>query len=316
MRIEGIRMEILVGKETRAYLKKKGLPDRDLYELPESKLRFPDGAQYRLEVPTVNTAEAMRAVLETAEKYGVVINRIDETRGIMRHTDEELEEYIQIAKDFKVELNLSVGPRAAYDLSPQRATGTMEAGRIGYRLRGMEQVVRAVEDVKRAVELGCRGILVYDEGLLWLLNEMRKDGELPKDLSFKLSAHCGHGNPVSFKVLEMLGADSINPVRDLTLPMIAAIRQAVKVPIDVHVDNPASTGGMIRTYEAPEMVRVGAPIHLKTGNSVLERHGMLTTKEDGVKMAIQAVLVDRMIKRYYPEAVQSKKGAKGLAIPK
>ncbi|MEM1566031.1 MAG: peptidase [Candidatus Bathyarchaeia archaeon] len=309
-------MEILVGKETRAYLKKKGLPDRDLYELPESKLRFPDGAQYRLEVPTVNTAEAMRAVLETAEKYGVVINRIDETRGIMRHTDEELEEYIQIAKDFKVELNLSVGPRAAYDLSPQRATGTMEAGRIGYRLRGMEQVVRAVEDVKRAVELGCRGILVYDEGLLWLLNEMRKDGELPKDLSFKLSAHCGHGNPVSFKVLEMLGADSINPVRDLTLPMIAAIRQAVKVPIDVHVDNPASTGGMIRTYEAPEMVRVGAPIHLKTGNSVLERHGMLTTKEDGVKMAIQAVLVDRMIKRYYPEAVQSKKGAKGLAIPK
>ncbi len=309
-------MEILVGKETRAYLRKKGLPDRDLYELPESKLRFPDGAQYRLEVPTVNTAEAMRAVLETAEKYGVVINRIDETRGIMRHTDEELEEYIQIAKDFKVELNLSVGPRAAYDLSPQRATGTMEAGRIGYRLRGMEQVVRAVEDVKRAVELGCRGILVYDEGLLWLLNEMRKDGELPKDLSFKLSAHCGHGNPVSFKVLEMLGADSINPVRDLTLPMIAAIRQAVKVPIDVHVDNPASTGGMIRTYEAPEMVRIGAPIHLKTGNSVLEKHGMLTTKEDGVKMAIQAVLVDRMIKRYYPEAVQSKKGAKGLAIPK
>ncbi|MEM0057904.1 MAG: peptidase [Candidatus Bathyarchaeia archaeon] len=309
-------MEILVGKETRAYLRKKGLPDRDLYELPESKLRFPDGAQYRLEVPTVNTAEAMRALLETAEKYGVVINRIDETRGIMRHTDEELEEYIQIAKDFKVELNLSVGPRAAYDLSPQRATGTMEAGRIGYRLRGMEQVVRAVEDVKRAVELGCRGILVYDEGLLWLLNEMRKDGELPKDLSFKLSAHCGHGNPVSFKVLEMLGADSINPVRDLTLPMIAAIRQAVKVPIDVHVDNPASTGGMIRTYEAPEMVRIGAPIHLKTGNSVLEKHGMLTTKEDGVKMAIQAVLVDRMIKRYYPEAVQSKKGAKGLAIPK
>ncbi|MEM2440139.1 MAG: peptidase [Candidatus Bathyarchaeia archaeon] len=309
-------MEILVGKETRAYLRKKGLPDHDLYELPESKLRFPDGAQYRLEVPTVNTAEAMRAVLETAEKYGVVINRIDETRGIMRHTDEELKGFIQLAKDFKVELNLSVGPRAAYDLSPQRATGTAEAGRIGYRLRGMEQVVRAVEDVKRAVELGCRGILVYDEGLLWLLNEMRKDGELPKDLSFKLSAHCGHGNPVSFKVLEMLGADSINPVRDLTLPMIAAIRQTVKVPIDVHVDNPASTGGMIRTYEAPEMVRIGAPIHLKTGNSVLEKHGLPTTKEDGVKMAIQAVLVDRMVKKYYPEAVQSKKGAKGLAIPK
>ncbi|MGD0996166.1 MAG: peptidase [Candidatus Bathyarchaeia archaeon] len=307
---------MLIGKETRAYLGKKGFPDHDLYELPESKFRFSDGAQYRLEVPTVNSADTFRAILETAEKYGVVINRIDETRGIMIHTDEELKTYIQLAKDYQVELNLSVGPRAQYDLSPQRATGTAEGGRIGYRLRGMEQVVRAVEDVKRAIELGCRGIVVYDEGLLWLLNEMRKDGEIPKDMSFKLSAHCGHGNPISFKVLEMLGANSINPVRDLTLPMIAALRQSVKVPIDIHVDNPASTGGMIRTYEAPDMVRIGAPIHLKTGNSALVSHGVPTTKDEGVRMAIQAVLVDRMMKKYYPEAVQTKKGAKGLAIPK
>jgi hypothetical protein len=41
-----------------------------------------------------------------------------------------------------------------------------------------------------------------------------------------------------------------------------------------------------------------------------------TTKEEGVRMAIQAILVDRMLKRYYPEAVQTKKGAKGLAVPK
>jgi hypothetical protein len=307
---------MLIGKETRAYLAKKGFPDHDLNELPESKFRFSDGAQYRLEVPTVNSADTIRAILETAEKYGVVINRIDETRGIMVHTDEELKEYIRLAKDYLVELNLSVGPRAQYDLSPQRATGTSEAGRIGYRLRGMEQVVRAVEDVKRAIELGCRGILVYDEGLLWLLNEMRKDGEIPEDMSFKLSAHCGQGNPVSFKVMEMLGANSINPVRDLSLPMIAAIRQTVKVPIDIHVDNPASTGGMIRTYEAPDMVWVGAPIHLKTGNSALVSHGVPTTKDEGVRMAIQAILVDRMLKRYYPEAVQTKKGAKGLAVPK
>jgi hypothetical protein len=307
---------MLVGKETRAYLAKKGFPDHDLNELPESKLRFPDGAQYRLEVPTCNSSATMMAILETAEKSGVVINRIDETRGIMVHTDEELKEYIQIAKDHKVELNLSVGPRAQYDLSPQRATGTAEGGRMGYRLRGMEQIVRAAEDVKRAVGLGCRGILVYDEGFLWLLNEMRKDGEIPRDIKFKLSAHCGHGNPVSFKVLEMLGADSINPIRDLSVPMIAALRATVKAPIDIHVDNPASTGGMIRTYEAPDMVRVGAPIHLKTGNSALVSHGVPTTKDEGIRMATQAVLVDRMMKRYYPGAIQSKKGAPDLAIPK
>jgi hypothetical protein len=307
---------MLVGKETRAYLARKGFPDHDLNELPESKLRFPDGAQYRLEVPTCNSSATMMAILETAEKSGVVINRIDETRGIMVHTDEELKEYIQIAKDHRVELNLSVGPRAQYDLSPQRATGTAEGGRMGYRLRGMEQVVRAAEDVKRAIGLGCRGILVYDEGFLWLLNEMRKDGEIPRDVKFKLSAHCGHGNPVAFRVLETLGADSINPIRDLSVPMIAALRAAVKAPIDIHVDNPASTGGMIRTYEAPDMVWVGAPIHLKTGNSALVSHGVPTTKDEGVRMATQAVLVDRMMKKYYPGAVQSKKSAADLAVPK
>jgi len=307
---------MLVGERTRAFLRKLGLPDHDLYELPESKMRFPDGAQFRIEVPTVNSPEAMRAVLETAEKYGVTINRIDETYGIMRYTDEEIEEFIQLAKDYQVELNFSIGPRAEYDLSPQRATGTPEGGRIGYRLRGMEQIVRAVEDVKRATDLGIRGILVYDEGCLWLLNEMRKEGEIPRDTKFKLSAHCGHANPVSFKILEMLGADSINPVRDLTLPMIAAIRQAVKVPIDIHVDNPKSTGGMIRTYEAPELVRIGAPIHLKAGNSALATHGLPTTEREGVQMAKQAVLVYRIVKKYYPEAIQSKKGAADLAIPK
>lgn len=149
---------------------------------------------------------------------------------------------IELAKEWKYELNFSHGPRAKYDTS---ATALTPMGSfIGYRLRGMDQVSRAIEDVKRIVELGGRGFLVYDEGLLWVLNEMRKAGELPKNVTFKLSAHCGHGNPASLKVLEILSADSINPTRDLQLPMISAIRQAVKVPIDIHVDNPPASGGL------------------------------------------------------------------------
>jgi len=309
-------VEVIVGKKTREFLKKLGLPERELFELPTSPLRFPDGAHFRIEVPTVNSAETMRAVLETAEKYGVVINRITETYGIMRHDDKELEEYVNIAKEFQVELLMSVGPRAAYDTSAQRATGTVEGARISYRLRGVENLVYAIEDIKRAIHFGVRGFVIYDEGLLWVLNEMRKAGEIPRDVKFKVSAHCGHGNPASFKLLESLGADSINPVRDLTLPMIASLRAAVKVPIDIHVDNPKSTGGFIRFYEAPEIVRIAAPVHIKTGNSVVETHGVPTTKEQGVKMALTAVQAVEHIKRYFPEAVQSKKGAPDLAIPK
>ena len=303
-------------EETRAYLSKKGLPTGDMYDLPTSDMRFPDGAHFRIEVPTCNSAETFRAIMETAERHGVTVNRIDDTFGIMRYTDEGILDFISIAKEYGCEINFSIGPRATYDTSASRATGTPEGNRIAYRLRGMEQVIRAVEDSKRVIELGVRGLLVYDEGHLWLLNVMRKDGKIPTDVCFKLSAHCGHGNPLSFKVLEQLGADSINPVRDLTLPMISCLRQAVKVPLDIHTDNPKSTGGFIRTYEAPEIARIAAPVHLKAGNSALTTHGVPTTRQEGVNMGIQAVLVVRMVEKYFPEAKQSKKGAIGLAIPK
>ncbi len=299
--------------KTREFLVSLGLPAGDAFDLPTSDKRFADGAHFRIEVPTVNTALACKALLEEADKLGVTINRIDETYGAFRHTLEELKEYVAICKHYGVALNLSIGPRAAYDTS---ATRMSEQGRvIAYRLRGEEQIVRAIEDVKRIAEIGCRGVLVYDEGLLWVLNEMRKAGELPANMKFKNSAHNGQGNPASFKMLERLGADSINPVRDLSLPMLAALRQAVNVPLDLHTDNPPGSGGFIRVYEAPEMVRVAAPVYLKTGNSCVSGHGQLTTAQNGIDMARQASIVVEMVKRYYPEAVQSKPGQADMHIP-
>jgi hypothetical protein len=289
-----------------------GLPAGDLFDLPTSEQRFPDGAQFRIEVPTINSAAAMRALLETADRAGIVINRVTETYGIMRHTTTELKEYIAMARDKGVELVLSIGPRAPYDTSA--TVNTPQGVRISYRLRGMEQVIRAVEDVKRVVDLGCRRILVYDEGALWVLAEMRRSGDLPADIKFKVSAHCGHGNPASFKVLESLGADSINPVRDLQLPMIAALRRTIKVALDVHTDNPPGSGGFIRTYEAPEIVRLASPVHLKCGNSVIGGHGELTSSDEGRRMADQASMVVEALQRYYPEAVQSKPGVAARAV--
>ena len=151
--------------------------------------------------------------------------------------------------------------------------------------------------------------------MLWVVNEMRKDGALPKEIVYKCSAHMGHCNPASFKVLENLGADSINPVRDLQIPMIAALRAAVKVPIDVHTDNPPGSGGFIRVYEAPEIVRVGAPLHCKTGNSVIGGHGEMTSANDGKRMAEQAAIVVEMLSKYYPEAKQSGKRTSDMRIP-
>jgi hypothetical protein len=300
-------------EETRKYVKKLGLPEGDLNDLPTSNVRFPDGAAFRIEVPTVNSAEAVAALLETSDKYGVTINRVTETYGMFRHTRQELKEYCKLCNDYGCELILSTGPRATYDtgatvLSPQGV-------RISYRLRGMEQVLRAIEDVKRGIDIGCRSFLIYDEGMLWLAAQMRKDGELPKEITFKTSAHLGHCNPASFKVLESLGTDSISPVRDLQLPMIAALRAAIKIPIDCHTDNPPASGGFIRVYEAPEIARIAAPVHLKTGNSVVAGHGQITSAADGVRMAAQASIVVEMVNKYYPEATQTERGSSDLNIP-
>jgi len=78
---------------------------------------------------------------------------VTETYGMFRHTREEIKEYCRLCHDYGAELLLSVGPRATYDTG---ATVLSSQGvRISYRLRGMEQVLRAVEDIKRGYDLGC-----------------------------------------------------------------------------------------------------------------------------------------------------------------
>ncbi len=294
-------------KETRLFLNKIGLPSGDAYDLPSSAKRFADGAQYRFEVPGIQGPGSMKALLEELDTFGAVIHRVTQTKGIMILTDDEINEMVALAKQWQVELVLAIGPRATYDTSA--SVHTEEGQKMGLRLRGQEQIVRAIEDVKRAGKLGCRGFLIYDEGLLWVLDEMRKQGELPSDCKFKISAHCGHGNPCSAKLLENVGANSINPVRDIQLQMLAAIRQAISIPIDIHTENPASSGGFIRHYEVPEMIRVGSPIYLKTGGSVAKTHGWETTVAEAKKRAKQVNLVKRVIDSYDSDALCSAKGS-------
>ena len=51
-----------------------------------SELRLPHGAAYRTEFPTVNTAEAIRALLKSADELVVTINRVTGTYGVFRRT--------------------------------------------------------------------------------------------------------------------------------------------------------------------------------------------------------------------------------------
>ena len=294
-------------KETREFLSLLGLPEGDDYGLHSSPKRFPDGAQYRFEVPGIQGPGAMKALLEELDAKNIPIHRVTQTKGIMLLDDKDIEEMVTLAAQAGAELVLAIGPRATYDTSA--SVQTPEGQRMGLRLRGQEQIVRAIEDVKRAANLGCSSFLLYDEGLLWILHQMREKNAFPLPVKFKISAHTGHGNPCSAKLLESLGADSLNPVRDLQLPMLAAIRQAIQIPIDLHTENPASSGGFIRHYEVPEMIRLCAPVYLKTGGSVAKTHGWDTTAIEAKQRAKQVGLVKRVIDTYYSEAIGSEKGS-------
>jgi hypothetical protein len=59
------------------------------------------------------------------------------------------------------------------------------------------------------------------------------------------------------------------------------------------------------------MIRVSAPIYLKTGGSVAKTHSWDSTEADAKQRAKQVALVKRVIDQYYPEAVASTKGSVG-----
>ncbi|MBZ0303213.1 MAG: U32 family peptidase, partial [Anaerolineae bacterium] len=260
-----------------------------------------------------------RAVLEEAEKQQVLIHRVSQGSGIMLMTDAEIREMVKLGAEAGIEVSLFVGPRAAWDTGAQI---TASAGKnLGARLRGMDQVVYAVEDIKRANALGIRSVLVADEGLMWLVLEMKKAGELPADFVVKVSVQMGAANPISVRMMEQLGAGTYNTPTDLSLPQLAAIRQAIHIPLDIYVEVPDDFGGFVRHYEVPEMIRVAAPMYVKLGlrnspniypSGVHVEPTAIALSRERVHRA--AIALD-MIRRYYPEATTSKRGAPDLGIP-
>lgn len=306
-------------RTTRRLLENLGLPPGDLFTLPDSQKRFPDGAQYRVEIPSVEGPSVLAAVLGEAKARGVTVHRISQGSGIMMLSDDDIREMARLGHEAGIEVSLFVGPRAAWDTGAQV---TASSGKnLGARLRGMDQVVYATEDVLRATALGIRSVLVVDEGQLWLINEMRRTGDLPADLVVKVSVQMGAANPISVRLMQQLGAGTYNPPTDLSLPQLAAIRAAVDIPLDLYVEAPDDFGGFVRFYEVPDMIRVAAPIYVKLGlrNSPGIYPSGLHLEDLAIRMGRErvrrAALVLEVIRHYMPDARTSDARANDLGIP-
>lgn len=247
--------------DSRGILRKQSLPEADLGALPTSLKRFADGSTWKVEIPSVEGPEAFREVLAAAAEMSVPVHRISQGSGIMMQTDDEIREMVSIGLDNDVEVCLFTGPRASWDTGVQ---ATAPAGRIvAGSLRGADQVRYGLEDIQRGCELGLRSVLIGDLGLLSVVGRARADGDLPAELIIKVSVSMPVANPATARVLEHLGASTLNLPVDLHMSSIAAIRSAVDIPVDVYMEAADEFGGTVRHFEVPDLVKVAAPVYVK-----------------------------------------------------
>jgi len=299
-------------RQARSILSGLRLPEADAHDLPGSAKRFADGGQYRIEIPSVEGPRALEAVVAAAAEHAVGVHRISQGSGIMLLTDAEISAMLALGRAQGIEVCLFVGPRASWDVGVQAASTN---GRVlGASLRGADQLAYGIEDVLRASALGVRSVLVGDVGHLMVLGRMKAKGDLPSDFVLKTSITLPAANPATARVLEDLGATSVNLPVDLSLAQIAAVRQAIDVAIDFYVESPDDFGGAVRHYEIPELVRVAAPIYLKFG---LRNAPGLYPSGQHLEAAVLALSRERVrraaiglgiLRRYAPGAVASPMG--------
>jgi hypothetical protein len=300
-------------------LQELGLPVGDRHDLPASAQTFPDGAQFRVEIPSVEGPAAFRAVIEAARERGILIHRVSQGSGIMLLSDAEIGEMVELGSRHGIEVCLFIGPRAPWEGTAQPLTP--DGKHFGWRHTGMDQLVYAFNDVERAVQLGLRSVLVADEGLLWLIDQARRRDLLPKNLVVKASALLGASNPLGIKLLADHGLNTVNVASDISLARLAALRQVVSIPVDLYIESPDGLGGFMRYHEIPEIVRVTAPVYLKFGlrnapniypsGVHLEQVAVQTARE----RVRRASLGLEMLARSSRDFTTSRAGAPGLGVP-
>ena len=147
---------------------------RDAGTRPESPLRFPDGAHYRVEIPSVEGPVVCAAVLDEAERRGIAVQRVSQGSGVTMLTRDERAELARAGAAHAIEVSLYVRPTASWGtgaawLAP---TGHPLAGQV----HGLSQLGAALDQVERAVGSGFRSVLVTDLGVLAAVAELKRQG--------------------------------------------------------------------------------------------------------------------------------------------
>jgi hypothetical protein len=284
-----------------------------------SAARFPDGAHFRIEIPSVEGPRVLAAVVDAGRERNVTVNRVSQGSGAMLLSEAELAEMARIGADAGMEVSLFVGPREEWDVGSHSRSPDGPA--LGGRLRGLRQIRYAVDDVLRAIEAGIRGFLIADTGMLELVSSMQRDAQIPASVVWKVSVMLAPSNPLTLQQLQRLGGSTVNIPSDVSLGQLSELRAGTDIPLDLYVEAPDAMGGVVRGQESADLVRVGAPMYVKFGlrNSRLLYPSGLHLIDDAIAIAQEkvhrAAVALEWMERSGEELVQSAPGAEGLGVP-
>ena len=139
-----------------------------------SAARFPDGASFRVEIPSVAGARAGQ-VVRSWEEHEIVVNRVSQGSGAMPLRESQMRgDGGRSAPSASLEVSLFTGPREG--LVHRRARAPATVRRMPDRCAGLRGLAYAVEDIARACEAGIRSFLISDAGLLDVLVDMQGAG--------------------------------------------------------------------------------------------------------------------------------------------
>ena len=288
-------------------------------EPAESEKRFPDGAHFRVEIPSVEGPRVLEAVVEAAQRFGITVNRVSQGSGAMLLSSAEIRDMVELGEEQAIEVSLFVGPRQEYDIGNH--SRALDGASLAGQQRSVRQLRYALEDVARAADLGIRSFLIADIGLLSVLHELQQDGVLPADIVWKVSVMQAPSNPASLRVIADLGASTANIPSDTSLWELAEFRTAASIPLDLYVESPDAMAGVVRGHEMSDLIRVGAPLYVKFGlrnSRPLYPSGEHLVAEASViarEKVHRAAVALEWVQRLAPELVQSKPGATGLGVP-
>ncbi len=312
------------------------MQEKKIY-LPDSLKKFPDGANYRIEVSGMETPGILEAVIDEAKKLGIPIHRaISTVGGSMYWTDKDLKELAKIAAENKVEVIICPGNLAKGLIDNPNNLFTM------MNWQNSEEAESYLNEILRCIKIGFRGFLVWRKGMLNTLNYMRWHPDpdetlIPPETIFKLSTFDNNANSDDFLLARRLGADTINAANNLTLENLFEIRSIVPTVLDIHITfwqlafekNEKGRLELVakpynRIADAPELARLCSPVYFKfekgtPGISVYDfprpdwtEKDLAEHKRKDVRTAAKIV---EEIKKKYPRLKLSDWGPKDLRVP-